>query len=56
MEKNYNKYTHTNDLNGKQCYIIRTVLTSNPLANYIEVVNEDGTKEHLFPWEVTKNV
>ena len=54
-------FTHTNDLNGQRCYIEKEVLRQElidvgvtPSSNELIVVNEDGSKSHLFPWEVTE--
>lgn len=49
-----------NDLTGKPCKILRTVkdieklsLGIVPISDLVEVENEDGTVEFLYPWEIS---
>lgn len=53
-------YNRKNDLNGMRCRVIVEKerddlirLGVTPSSSQILVENEDGSKELLFPWEVT---
>jgi hypothetical protein len=56
------RYTHYNDINGQRCFIIKDNIPRQdlidkgvqPLGTHTIVQNEDGTKQKLFPWELTE--
>lgn len=54
-------FTHTKNLNGQKCRIIREQDRGDLIAagvtfasKEVLIENEDGTKEIVFPWEITE--
>ena len=56
------QFTHTNDLTGKPCRIVKEDISRQdlidmgvtPSSTMTLIRNEDGTLEHIFPWELTE--